>query len=67
MDKSILLYKNKKIFWEEVTLTVGFCKKNMKERTAFPSFRKKIGGFQFASVLVRTRRPIPKKLLALMK
>jgi hypothetical protein len=67
MDKSILLYKNKKIFWEEVTLTVGICKKNMKERTAFPSFRKKIGGFQFVSVLVRTRRPIPKKLLALMK
>jgi hypothetical protein len=56
-----------KKFWEEVTLIVGFCKKNMKKRTAFPSFRKKIAGFQFSSVLVRMHRPIPKKLLALMK
>jgi hypothetical protein len=44
-----------------------FLQKNLKERTAFPSFRKKIGGFQFASVLVRMCGPILKKLLALMK
>jgi hypothetical protein len=50
-----------KMFCEEVTPTVGFCKKNMKERTAFPSFRKKIGGFQFDSVMVMTRRPLYKK------
>jgi hypothetical protein len=60
------IYRGNDIF-ERGKSNRGFNKKIMKERTAFPSFRQKLGGFQFASVLIRTRRPIPKKLLAMIK